>query len=905
MFAKFRPPLLKNINGHLPEEEPCDKPTGPTPKRRKINNDHEPQSVSLKNPRQDFKTLPTTALPREPLVEDQNRSNTIKVAGHPNSESESYYNVLWRKPTAKKHRTWNGDGILQVKDGWAYFTDDTGREMGKTVCDRPLLPGSSLSIAGKDVEIDSILPKKEYLAGRSCRSKVNAVPPPKKTGPPKQKSLLENRKGQSSHEETATSSSKEASHVSIRVQDSFRAPLLKNTVLPKQKSQKPTPRHDITAEGALVMKAAEAALIGRELVDVVVDPLLSQKLREHQREGVKFLYECVMGLRDPSFHGAILGDEMGLGKTLQTITLLWTLMKQNPVNSASPVIKKALIVCPVTLVNNWRKEFRKWLGLDRIGVYFFDDSKKRITDFTRGRAYQIMIVGYEKLRAVIDDLKNGCEIDIVIADEGHRLKTAKNKSAQAIKSLETPRKIILSGTPIQNDLSEFFMMFDLINPGLLGTFKNFTRQYEVPIVKSRQPGASSEDIEKGEARSEALVNETSPFILRRTADILSKYLPVKTEYVLMCRPTAAQASVYQHVLACPAFQSALGSSEAALQLITILKKVCNSPWLLNGQRSEDTTSRKSTTTSALLDSVPSRLIQTNQGSTKLRALDRLLFTLKTNTNEKVVLVSNYTATLQILESLLTTLGYPYSRLDGSTPSNKRQGLVDDFNRSDPSLCFAFLLSAKAGGLGLNLIEAILRHLSLFNGGGIDEKIWQRQVTKLGLASNIMDQKNESASFSKEELKDLFRLDTGLSCQTHDLLCCKCDGRGVPELPTAEETDLMDDNRGTDNIEEDDVDEDLPDWHNLPTLVPANKLNIEEQEREIDERRKATKKFGRAGAMVDSLMSYSHIDTSRFSSEDNQDMEALISDEVLLRVLKDEDNTIPFVFAKTSSTKKDA
>src|SRR5436305_4103075 len=154
-----------------------------------------------------------------------------------------------------------------------------------------------------------------------------------------------------------------------------------------------------------------------------------------------------------------------------------------------------------------------------------------------------MIIGYEKFRTVQSELKKNDCIDIVIADEGHRLKTAQNKSAQAIKSLDTTRRIILSGTPIQNDLAEFFVMVDFVNPGILGTYKMFKKEFEEPIVKSRQPEATSSDIEKGSAKSEELAELTKMFILRRTAHILSKYLPSKTEYVLFCKPTMVQTQL--------------------------------------------------------------------------------------------------------------------------------------------------------------------------------------------------------------------------------------------------------------------------------------------------------------------------------------------------------------------------
>lgn len=797
--------------------------------------------------------------------------------------------------------------------------------MGRASCDSPLVPGSQLSIGGNEVEVDSIISKEISLPGEPClpSSIVKIAPVSRqvpllnpKPRPESKGSLLpekdENRKPLNL-----------GAPRSVATQAMFRNPLLANTVLPKHETKEPTPRHDPAAAQAIVMKRPKTVPKGKQIVDVVVDPLLTKYLREHQREGVRFMYECVMGMRDFNGQGAILADEMGLGKTLQTIALLWTLLKQNPIyggpHDSRPVIKKALIVCPVTLINNWRQEFRKWLGVDRLGVYVFDDNKKRVTDFTKGKAYQVGIIGYEKLRTVVEDLKTGHGIDIVIADEGHRLKTAKNKSAQAIKSLNTSRRVILSGTPIQNDLSEFFMMVDFVNPDLLGSFKTFTKEFEIPIVKSRQPSALRKDVEKGEARSEDLASLTSMFILRRTADILSTYLPSKTEYVLLCRPTAAQASTYQHILACPAFQGALGSSEASLQLITVLKKICNGPSLLNGKSLFNPSIPVSPLTAALLASVPPRLLRSNAGSTKLRVLDQLMHNLRTTTMEKIVLVSNYTATLDLLQALLTSLSYPYLRLDGSTSSSKRQELVDTFNRSPASQCFAFLLSAKSGGVGLNLIGA--SRLVLFDvdwnpatdlqamarihrdgqkrpcviyrfvmAGGLDEKIWQRQTTKLGLASNIMDQKGGTSNFTNEELQDLFRLDEGLSCQTHDLLGCGCEGRGLSAAFSVNEEPI-------EILDSDDEakEEDLPD---LPRLIQANSLDMEDHERKIkaDARSRQNQKDG---AKMSSLMAYSHIDTSKFSMADDDDMKALVHDEVLLNVLKDEGNRVSFVFAKTS------
>lgn len=841
--------------------------------------------------------------------------------------------------------------MLSVRGGYAYLQDISGRDMGKSAYKDALLPGCALSIAGKEIEVDTVISKEVFMSGRpflkTTAKRTPSIEDSIKVSSVKRTPSIETTIAKTSSSLSVQTSKTEKQDVpkltvsakhfyapapKTAAQARFKNPLLATTIMPQSKDGAPTPRHNPHTADALVMKRPRDCPNGKQIVDVVVDPLLSLKLRPHQREGVKFLYECVMGMRSFNGQGALLADEMGLGKTLQTIALIWTLLKQNPIHGSGGVIKKALIVCPVTLMENWKREFNKWLGNQNIGVFVADGQKIRLSDFTHGKSYSVMIIGYERLRSVQDELKKGGGIDIVIADEGHRLKTKENKAAQAIKALDTPMRVVLSGTPMQNDLSEFYVMVDFVNPGLLGTYNTFKKEFEGPIMKSRQPGASAKDIEKGSARGEELAAITKEFILRRSAALLKEFLPPKTEYVLFCKPTQAQAEVYQHVLESPVFGKVLGSPEASLQLITILKKVCNSPTLLSAN--EKSAEPSNNNVANMVSSLPPTLMRMNYltASSKMRVLDRMLKHLSRTTSEKIVLVSNYTSTLDLLGQHLSGLSLPFLRLDGSTPAAKRQGLINEFNKTDASKSFAFLLSAKSGGAGINLIGASrlvlfdvdwnpatdlqamarihrdgqkrpVKIYRLLMAGGMDEKIYQRQVTKMGLADSVVDGKKNDASFSAEELRDLFRLDLQASCQTHELLGCDCGGRGLEPMVPSSAPDPIE-NNGSDEEDEDSDDEVLFPAH--PVVVPATKANVEAMDRKIAED-KQERRRKQSKDKMQALMEYSHIDTSVFGGEKvdvfGYDVEEVVDarksldDEILLSILEESKCKVGYIFAK--------
>ncbi|KAJ8785192.1 hypothetical protein J1605_007748 [Eschrichtius robustus] len=281
---------------------------------------------------------------------------------------------------------------------------------------------------------------------------------------------------------------------------------------------------------------------------------------------------------------------MGLGKTLQCISLIWTLQCQGPYGG-KPVIKKTLIVSPGSLVNNWRKEFQKWLGSERIKIFTVDQDHK-VEEFTKSPFYSVLIISYEMLLRSLDQIKN-IKFDLLICDEGHRLKNSTIKTATALISLPCEKRIILTGpylllgrydgTPVQNDLQEFFALIDFVNPGILGSLPSYRKIYEEPIIKSRQPSASEEEKELGERRAAELTCLTGLFVLRRTQEVINKYLPPKIENVVFCRPGALQIELYRKLLNSQAVRFCLqGLLENSSHLICIgaLKKLCNHPCLL-------------------------------------------------------------------------------------------------------------------------------------------------------------------------------------------------------------------------------------------------------------------------------------------------------------------------------------
>ncbi|EGN99526.1 hypothetical protein SERLA73DRAFT_72346 [Serpula lacrymans var. lacrymans S7.3] len=778
-------------------------------------------------------------IPLHPVDLVSTKSSSTKTQGQ-----SSHWTANWRKPQAKKHKTWDGDAFVSFAGEKLTVISDRGKILGHRDWDGlPLYSGYSFRAGGKEIELDSQVNASQMpaITGTMVTEAEHDVP---------ESSQLSSNPAFSFRVANTTVKNENESDDIANVEPSkgFVPPTSFYGQAPK-KLKLQGPLHDPEVEGAIVMKAPTKEHSNKynkknlPIVPVVLDPIIARYLRPHQVEGVRFLYDCVMGLRKHEGQGCILADEMGLGKTLQTIMLVWTLLKQNPYAGVGPVIGKALIVCPVSLVNNWRAEFHKWLGRDRVGVFTGDKDKAVIKQFINScvklllwlspiknrrahyrRIHQVLIIGYERLRTVIADLAY-CNppIGLIICDEGHRLKSANNKTSTMFRALRTPRRIILSGTPIQNDLSEFHAMVrfifssefflldkaqaDFCNPGLLDDYTTFRRVYEVPILRSRAPDCTDKDTEIGEARSSQLSTIAKSFVLRREATILKNYLPPKHEYVVFVTPTRLQLSIFSTILNADKLDNIIQSSTAeSLALINVLTKVSNSPILLKATADKakalGNNSFKQRGIEEALKLLPGHAqIEDFSLSGKLSALSNLLKTIREYTDEKCIIVSHYTSTLNIIEAFCMKKSYTYFRLDGQTPAAKRQEYVNIFNKSSQYSRFLFLLSSKAGGVGLNLIGASrlclidsdwnpshdLQSMARIHRDGqkrpvfiyrflTAEKIYQRQVTKIGLSNSLMGSGtsgSKSDSFSRKDLRDIFRIHPNTACNTHDLLECPC------------------------------------------------------------------------------------------------------------------------------------
>jgi len=385
---------------------------------------------------------------------------------------------------------------------------------------------------------------------------------------------------------------------------------------------------------------------------------LQANLREYQKEGLNWLNF----LHEFGF-GGILADDMGLGKTIQTLALLSYLKEQNKIS------KPVLIVMPTSLLFNWKDEINKFAPHLSYLVLHGKDRAKKFDEIEKS---DIILTTYQLVARDIEQLK-AKEFSYVILDESQKIKNPKTKMAKAVKELTTEYKLALSGTPIENNLEELWSIFSFLMPGFLGDLKFFKNYYQKEIENNNS-------IKK----MEQLRKKITPFILRRTKEVVAKELPSKTEIIKYAKFDTSEARLYESVRVAmekkvkeAISKKGLNRSHIAiLDALLKLRQICCHPSLL-----------------------PLKEAKKVKKSAKLELLFDLVDTLLQE-NKKILLFSQFTSMLDIIEDEIIKRKIPYTKLTGSTTN--REAVIKEFKKEKTKI---FLISLKAGGVGLNLTEA--------------------------------------------------------------------------------------------------------------------------------------------------------------------------------------------------------
>lgn len=457
-------------------------------------------------------------------------------------------------------------------------------------------------------------------------------------------------------------------------------------------------------------------------------------LRTYQQQGIQWLYD----LKNMNLNG-ILADDMGLGKTLQVLVFYEQYVSKE---------KPSLIVCPSSLMYNWMSEIEKFkIDVDAVCVTGTQDVRKDIIK----ENHELYITTYDYLRRDVE-LYMSMEFEYIVLDEAQFIKNPKTKNAQSVKSLKSRHRLALTGTPIENGLSELWSIFDFLLPGYLYSLNYFTKNFEKPI----QMGD-----DKRQAQLQKLV---SPFILRRTKKQVLKDLPDKVEKDLWLNFSPEEKQLYLANLAQvnKQLQQQLELEQVdsilILAMMTRLRQICCEPRMLYENYTGE--------------------------STKFKMCLDLIETLKEN-DKKVLLFSSFTSIFDSFIEEFDRRGIKYHMITGAVDKKKRKEEVDAFQSDDSNV---FLISLKAGGTGLNLTKAqavihfdpwwnvsaqnqatdrayrigqtknvLVYQLLMKN--TIEEKIYEMQKRKKAMSDLFVENsKGGISTLSKEELKDLFSMD---------------------------------------------------------------------------------------------------------------------------------------------------
>ncbi|KAM9859849.1 helicase ARIP4 [Aulostomus maculatus] len=640
--------------------------------------------------------------------------------------------------------------------------------------------------------------------------------------------------------------------------------------------------------------------------DLYLAPQLARAVKPHQIGGIRFLYdnliESLERYKTSSGFGCILAHSMGLGKTLQVISFIEILLRNTEAHTV-------LAIVPVNTLQNWLTEFNIWLPPQEslppdtdpaflIGrafkVHILNDEHK--TTLARAKVVEdwsrdggVLLMGYEMYRLlsmkksfvmgkkrkskkpagpiIIDldeedrqqELMKGIEKaiarpgpDVVICDEGHRIKNYHASTSQALKNIRSRRRVVLTGYPLQNNLIEYWCMVDFVRPDFLGTRQEFSNMFERPILNGQCMDSTPQDVRLMRYRSHVLHSLLEGFVQRRGHDVLQDQLPIKKEHVILVRLTPIQRALYTEFM--KRFREAGNNGWLGLnplKAFCVCCKIWNHPDVLyealqkENQANEqdldldDITSAGNPRCPAagtglkakVADSSNSKVNNTlpalnpsqdrsNQVITYEWAKDImsnyqtgvlensakivLLFHLideSVRRGDKILVFSQSLSTLTVIEDFLSKRPIPtdiastdthssnwvrnlnYYRLDGSTSASERERLINQFNDPENSAAWVFLLSTRAGCLGVNLIGAnrvvvfdaswnpchdaqavcrvyrygqrkpcyIYRLVCDFT---LEKKIYDRQVSKQGMSDRVVDDLNPALNFTRKEVESL-------------------------------------------------------------------------------------------------------------------------------------------------------
>lgn len=552
----------------------------------------------------------------------------------------------------------------------------------------------------------------------------------------------------------------------------------------------------------------------RDFIEQMMDPSkakpfklpvsIKATLRKYQQDGVNWL----AFLNKYHLHG-ILCDDMGLGKTLQTICIVasYQYLRQEEYNvSKSKDLRplSSLIICPPSLTGHWEQEFEQYAPFLNVLVYAGGPSSRYPLRNILGTA-DIVITSYDVARNDIEIINN-YDYNYCVLDEGHIIKNAQSKLAKAVKLIRANHRLILTGTPIQNNVVELWSLFDFLMPGFMGSEKVFQERFAKPIAASRNNKISSKEQEAGALALEALHKQVLPFMLRRLKEDVLSDLPPKIIQDYYCELSDLQKQLYkdfakkQKNVVEKEIENTqeIDNKQHIFQALQYMRKLCNHPSLVLNKNHPQ------------YDQVQNYLNETNISlhdiahAPKLGALRNLLFECGIGTQclnkknpqfpsvdgvisqHRALIFCQLKDMLDMVENDLFKKYMPsvtYMRLDGTVDSRDRQKVVRRFNE-DPSID-CLLLTTKVGGLGLNLTGAdtvifvehdwnpmndlqamdrahrlgqkkVVNVYRIITKGTLEEKIMGLQKFKMNIASTVVNQQNSGlSSMDTHQLLDLF------------------------------------------------------------------------------------------------------------------------------------------------------